>query len=839
MAAACLLSAACNREEISEYRQISLSLSEAEVKTSLNPARTSLRWNEGDAISVYNDYDANIAAATYQSGANIKVSVPVDAANVKATFPETSGSYADPGFVFPATQEQPAAGVLNGGNYPIVAEAAIVQDAAVLHFSAVGSAFALNVYNPNEEGEKLQYVSVKPAQRESAVKVQMTEPFVVGADKPSDKRTYEGQVYACLEKGQYSRIEFTVVTDRYRYSITSNETVMDLESHDFFVVNLDLAHLKAYIYLGVQSEEFSLDESDVTLSGAGFVNLTQHFPDAQLTEDIIPDFSTVGYHWGEAEFPRYGNVVNLPLPSKDEDATEMIQNTIDAAPEGTVIQFQKGRYNVDGLLILDKNGIILRGSGNRETEIFARCTLSLDKVKPKAKDAYYPVVRTLINLGVTKSTRIATNVRLLHISAIDLTIKDDKGDDILIESHTAAWNVEGRSLNSGSTEVMGNGSPITEDAYCGSQFVTVADASSFNVGESVVVYRPGTQEWIQDLKMNNIIRSTADKTVNQWEPSDYNMCWERTIKAIVGNRLYFDTPLVMSVTREYGGGEVRHYSRTRIKECGIENLKLTSDYNHDRYSDKYGEGDIYHATTAIMFYGAEHCWVKDVETHYFCMSAVQISDGARNITIQNCEQKDPTGYKTGGLRYAYFIDGGQQCLIRNCTSDQDRHPFSTGERIPGPNVFSHCTGTNASAAVGPHQRWATGTLYDNVSTNASMKAYDAGDSGTGQGWQGVNQVFWNCTAASFSVQSPWVTGKNYVIGCTFPGGSPATLTEGRTYPNPGYAPTGEVVWDSAKNGTRPNGELRALEQGEPDSLYVYQLKQRLNSGNRVSDLVVL
>ena len=838
--AACLLLSACQPEEPSEGRKISLSFCGAEVKTVLNPARTALQWSEGDAISVYNNHDASITSATYTPGASVDVFVPVDATEVKATFPETTGSYADPGFVFPEVQEQPEAGVLNGSCYPIVAQASIVQDAAELHFEAVGSAFAMNIYRAKEQGEKLQYVTVKPSQRETAVQVILAEPFEIGTVKPSDKRTYEDQVYACLEKGQYSGIEFTVVTDRYRYSITSNDTMIDLQSHDIFAVNLDLVQLKVYVFSGVGSEGFSDKENqleDVTLSGAGFIELTQHQhpSEDQLTEDIIPDFSAVGYHWGEAEFPDYGNVVELAAPSGDDD-TDMIQAAIDAASEGTVIQFQPGRYIVDGLLILDKNGIILRGSGNRQTELFARGTLTLDEVDPEENNGTYPVVRTLINLGVTKSTRIASSVRLLRISTIGANNKDGRR----IEYHLAAWNVRGRSLNSGSTEVMGAGSPIIEDAFCGSDFVTVADASGFNVGESVVVYRPGTTEWIHDLKMDNIIRSTADKTVNQWDPADYSMCWERTIKAVVGKRLYFDTPLMMSVTQEYGGGEVRHYSRTRIKECGIENFKLTSDYNPDRDSYAFGVGDIYHATTAIMFYGAEHCWVKNVETHRFCMSAVQINSAARNITIQDCDQLEPTGYdRTGGLRYAFCIDGGQQCLIRNCTSDEDRHQFATGALIPGPNVFSRCTGTNASTDVGPHQRWATGTLYDNVSTNACMKAYDAGDSGTGHGWQGVNQVFWNCTAGGFSLQSPWVTGKNYAIGCKFSGGGDASLSPGRSYPNPGYDSDGNMVNDSDVNGTRIDGVCRPRTAGEPESLYEFQLQKRLSDGNLVSSLVGL
>jgi hypothetical protein len=36
--------------------------------------------------------------------------------------------------------------------------------------------------------------------------------------------------------------------------------------------------------------------------------------------------------------------------------------------------------------------------------------------------------------------------------------------------------------------------------------------------------------------------------------------------------------------------------------------------------------------------------------------------------------------------------------------------------------------------------------------------------GSGHGWAGVNQIIWNCDAKAFAVNSPWVTGYNYVIG---------------------------------------------------------------------------
>lgn len=829
---AVILLCGCTHKEISESRQLCLSFSETQLKTALNTGRTALQWCEGDAISVYNNFDSDIQAATYKSGTSISVPVPVSATSIKATYPQTLGTYSEPGFVFPLEQTQATAGVLNGENYPLVAEAAIEDGTAVLHFSPVGSAFALNVFNPLTQGEKLQKLSVQPSQCQNAVKVSLTEDFVIGSDMPSDKRTYPGQVYACLQKGKYNGIEFKVRTDQIQYTIISNETFMDLENHDFFAVNLDLANMK--VYIETVNEDFTIDVVDVTLPSAGFTELVENLPKEQLTEDIIPDFSTVGYHWGEAEFPDYSNTINLPAPSGNDD-TKTIQDAIDSAPEGSVIQFDAGCYIVDGLLVIDKNSIILRGSGNMQTEIFARGTVALDDVNPTASGVFYPQIRSIINVGVCdKSSRTAENSH--SIAAITVTNLNGR----VIEQHPDAWQVHGTGLKSTFKEIMGSGSQIVEDAFCGSDFVTVKNSTIFSVGDNVAVYRPATADWIHDLKMDNIIKSLTDVgTVAQWKTSDYVMYWERTVKAIEGDRIYLDAPLVMSVMKKYGGAELVHLSCQRVKECGIENLKMVSDYNPERNSTSYGVGDVYHASDAIVFYGAEHCWVKNVETHYFSESAVAMTTGSKNITVTDCVQKEPAGYIIGGLRYAFHINGGQKCLVKDCVSDDDRHQFVTAAKVPGPNVFLRCKGTDAHSNIGPHQRWATGTLFDNVSTTAKIVAIDAGNSGTGHGWQGTNQVFWCCTGEAYRLQNPWVTGKNYAIGCKLLGGSPATLTPYNSYPNPGYDPNGNIVYDSVVNGIRQDGECRPLEAGEEESLYESQLQKRLSLGDKVSNYVIL
>ena len=79
-------------------------------------------------------------------------------------------------------------------------------------------------------------------------------------------------------------------------------------------------------------------------------------------------------------------------------------------------------------------------------------------------------------------------------------------------------------------------------------------------------------------------------------------------------------------------------------------------------------------------------------------------------------------------------------------------------------MFFNCRSENAKADIGPHHRWATGTLFDNIVTDGELNIQDRGNWGTGHGWAGATQIVWNCTVGKAAVQNPWASAKNYVIG---------------------------------------------------------------------------
>ncbi|PZQ97307.1 MAG: hypothetical protein DI539_29930, partial [Flavobacterium psychrophilum] len=169
---------------------------------------------------------------------------------------------------------------------------------------------------------------------------------------------------------------------------------------------------------------------------------------------------------------------------------------------------------------------------------------------------------------------------------------------------------------------------------------------------------------------------------------------------------------------------------------------------------------------------------------------------------KNCTSLAPKSKIEGGRRYSFNNDG-QLNLVRDCLADEGRHDYVTGAKVAGPNVFYNCKSTNAKADIGPHHRWAVGTLYDNIITDGEINIQDRGNWGTGHGWAGVTQILWNCQTVKVAVQNPYVSGQNYAIGVM------ATKVTGRLKDRP------DGTWE----GLNKKGLM-------PASLYLKQLEDR-------------
>lgn len=456
--------------------------------------------------------------------------------------------------------------------------------------------------------------------------------------------------------------------------------------------------------------------------------------------NTIPDFSRVGYHQGKTGFPVVNVVRTISPPAHGESQT-LIQKTID---------------EVCALPLNDKG---LRGS-------------------ILLKKGIYNIPGTL------------------KISKSGVVLKGEgKNDDgtVLVASGKGQRNLLLISGFGKRKEIVAAKTTIS-DGYVpvGAFSFNVENSKQFKVGDNIVVYRPSTSNWIKDIKMDQIEERPGTK---QWVGGTFDLYYERVITKIDKDRIFIDNPIVMAMEAKYGGGAIYKYTfEERISEVGVENILFKSDYQSDTDED--------HGWVAVDFGIAENCWARNINSRYFGMGCINISANAKYITVTESGCFDPKSIITGGRRYSFCING-QLNLVKNCKSTDARHDYVTGAKVCGPNVFYNCIARNTHADIGPHHRWSTGTLYDNIDTDGQINVQDRGNMGSGHGWAGANQVLWNCKAKEVCVQNPWSSAKNYCIGQT-----------GNKY--------------SGHFKDRPDGEWEGLNKSglKLTSLYLSQLKDK-------------
>jgi len=329
------------------------------------------------------------------------------------------------------------------------------------------------------------------------------------------------------------------------------------------------------------------------------------------------------------------------------------------------------------------------------------------------------------------------------------------------------------------TEIAGTRQPVVDDYVpTGATAVRVARPEMYKPGDAVILFRPGTAAWISDLKMDRIEK--RDSATKQWTPAEYDLHFERRVLRVEGQTVVLDNPVMMPLEKKYGGAYLYKYSfEGRIRQVGIEDLSCESEFRSDT--------DETHGWNAITMNRIEDAWVKGVTARYFGFACVNLGDKSRQVTVVKCRSLDPKSQITGGRRYSFNNDG-QLNLFLYCSATDGRHDYVTGARVCGPNVFYASAAASAHADIGPHHRWAVGTLYDNIVTDGEINVQDRGNWGTGHGWAGVTQVIWNSRAKAAAIQNPWVSGVNYAIGLQADkvkgrlGGRPDGIWEGQHKP---------------------------------------------------------
>ncbi len=451
-------------------------------------------------------------------------------------------------------------------------------------------------------------------------------------------------------------------------------------------------------------------------------------PDAE--GDRIFDFSNVGYRGrGATAIPNtIPNVITLsPVAGDDTTQIQNAINTLAAMPIGSdgyrgAVLLQAGTYDIHSQLVINASGIVLRGEGQ------------------------------------------GTNGTILHGRNV--------GPDGTNQRPLIRITGNGSQSMIGSTVNM-----IDKTVPAGINSFRVDNPGAFSVGYTVRIERPSTQAWIDAVGMGQPLNGDP-----AWQPGTMNIRYDRVITRIEGDRVFIDSPLANSFEQQFGGGTIKRYTWPgAIENVGIENLRGDTDFDDPADED--------HAWEFISIGGtgqtsdrAQHVWVRDITARHFGDSAVVANPSSKWVTVANATSLDPVSIVTGSRRYTYDLSGSHG-FVTHASADSGRHDFVTNStRPPGPNVFHDSNATNALNDSGPHQRWSTGTLYDNVSVQGNaINVRNRETFGTRHGWSGANVVIWNSQADSFRVQNP-PTAQNWLIG------SQGTIVEDTTFgPQPsGY-----------------------------------------------------
>lgn len=487
----------------------------------------------------------------------------------------------------------------------------------------------------------------------------------------------------------------------------------------------------------------ALNAQTTTLVSIGSNGKLVYTPDAKGNK--VPDFSGVGYMNSEAPIPTVPVVLTIsPVTGDNYTNVQNAINTVAAMPldangfRGAIL-FTAGTYNISNTINITASGIVLRGVGfnGSGTNFYATKTAQ----------------HTLFSFAGT----------------------------------------------SGTSTVSSTKKAIT-DSYVpyGTTQITVASGHTFVAGDKVFVHRIPNAAWINLLGMDSL--TLLDPIVTNWTASAYDMYSDRIVKAVNGNVITLDAPIMDIIDPQYATGELMKYTTARIEKCGIENMRISSYYA--------SATDENHGWDAITFDKIINSWARNIEVYYFGYSAVNVMDNASWITVDSCKMLDAKSTVDGGRRYSFNING-QRSLIKNCTTRDGRHDYVNGSRTCGPNVFYNCTSSLQNNDIGPHHRWSTGILFDNIKGNGKQNVQNRTTSGSGHGWSGAQIMFWNCTASRMVIQNPRGDVRNWAIGAICP--------------------------DITKNGDMTNNENLGIIQSQGinitaiPSLFIKQLSDRLSN----------
>jgi hypothetical protein len=410
--------------------------------------------------------------------------------------------------------------------------------------------------------------------------------------------------------------------------------------------------------------------------------LWQEFVAAKASGDVsaLPDFSYAGYHFSEqplpevSQRPRFDVTAYGALPDDEKYDEAGIQAAVDAADaaSGGVVYFPEGKYLIapdrerNSRIRISKSNIVLKGAGSGDggTEIFM------------------------------SERRIGSRQFVFR----------------------PEWD-RSRTLTT-----------LTENVPRESFWVSVADASKLEVGQTVVLRHRSeafTRQYFEGLPFapewkRLVGRDGGMKVMELHE-----------IAEIDGSRLRFKNPVHLDVVNQ-PDDPFRLESYATVKECGVEGIRFTGNWA------SYPEEFVHHKDgihdsgwCALTMENVENSWIRDCEFRDW-NECINLS-GAFKTTVEDVRFTGKKGHTSVLAR------SGTGVLIKNCRFDAGHH-HGPGVGYGAVNtVVTQCQ-MEVDQNIDSHSGQPFATLYDNVRGGIFR---NLGGPHEGLPHHGQHLVFWN------------------------------------------------------------------------------------------------
>jgi len=454
---------------------------------------------------------------------------------------------------------------------------------------------------------------------------------------------------------------------------------------------------------------------------------------------FLHDFSYAGYHQGERPLPqREGPIFDASKPpfladsTGKSDATLAIQAALDAAGKagGGVVFLPAGTYRIapqgaeTAALKLREDGVILRGAGVDKTFLFNDTVSMRNKTAVEVKPKAVPW-----------------------------------------------WFAEGKWAKE---------SPVRFDLPNAAVEIPVEDPALFAPGDLVVVRNDLTERFITELGM------TGHWTRENFKNRSLVFCRRIVSVDAAKSVVTLDVPIRHPLKKDDNARVVKLTGKV-VSEVGLEDFSIgmkehsgagLGDFD---YVKEGTAGYDAHQSFAIVFEGAENCWMRHVNSYcppgntqgfHVISNGVKLAR-SRFVTVEACDWRNAQYQGGGGNGYLYTVNANE-CLVRNCYGEAGRHNFDFQATSSSGNVLLDCTTKKGLLASDFHMYFSVANLLDNMTCDGDF--VEAVYRPYGKPIHGVTtteSVFWNSHGLSYGSRKKIIVeskqyGNGYVIGTRGP-----------------------------------------------------------------------